>query len=299
MNLEFKVWKLKDDGNVGSKELSVDINDKEQLAKLKDMKKRTNYLVHGISKQARLELMRPISRQTNWTSEMVTNVHVWKLEGLSDRALWNKVFDVHKIEVALSSITRTLKQQANTDFAIDQELRDRVQALYKSSSKVKLTDDVIKEIVRLRVEENMAGTEISKRFGLGNSTANSVLREHLYEGMKRSEWERKQAGLNEETKLPYRDEQEDASPDELDLDFEEDSMDSSEDINNEVPNQEQEEVPNEEQDEVPNEDPEEVPNEEQAEVSNDEQIEVPEEDNNDSSEEDNEPVSNEEAVQVS
>ena len=194
MKLEFDVYQIKDNKLVKSETITTDINNKQVLSEVKQLDRLNTVNVRPKTPEGIIVLLQPIARKSKWTAEMVRDVHKWKLEGLSDRKISHKVFEFHKQDVPISAITRTLKQEMNTDFIIDQELRDSVIEKSKISLKRTIDTELGNEIKRLHLEEDLTGNEISRKLGLGLNAANKWLRKNVYEGLTRDEYMRKHYG---------------------------------------------------------------------------------------------------------
>ena len=150
--------------------------------------KRNNTLIVPLTDEGQIDLngveaaIKPARRAaTNWTTPMVQFAHERKIAGDHDNLISLKVFAEFEVEVTKESVTKTLRQEINTEHAIDADLRKQAAALTPAKGKrganKKYSDEFKAEVVQWMRDNNATGVAAGEHFGIHNSLCNTWRRE--------------------------------------------------------------------------------------------------------------------------
>ena len=165
---------------------TVDTTSVEAMKDLREANKKASYLAVPVLEDGTLDLdgiealLKPGRRSgTTWTAEMVETAHVLRAnEGMTDNKIMLEVYVRHGVEVTKDQVTKTLRQEINTEFELSDGLRDKVTKMTPTKgARKKYSDELKAEVVAWMRENDKSGVAAEEEFGIHNSQCNSWYRE--------------------------------------------------------------------------------------------------------------------------
>lgn len=185
--IKFAVYNFAD-GELVQYNETIDIDNPESVKVLKGLHHRKTTLVVPLTDEGHVDLngveaaIKPARRvATNWTTDMVVFAHERKVAGDHDNLISLKIFAKFEVEVNKDSVTKTLRQEINTEHSVDADLRKQAAALTPAKGKrganKKYDDEFKAKVVQWMVDNNASGVAAGKEFDIHNSLANTWYRE--------------------------------------------------------------------------------------------------------------------------
>ena len=167
-------------------EVTVDTTDLESMKELREANKKSSVLAVPVLEDGTLDLdgiealTTPGRRAgTAWTQEMVARAHEMKdVDNFTDLKIQLELYSEFKVEVTADAVKKTLKQEANTEFDLEDGLRERVLAKTGTDARTrKKVDEEMRQDIVDSIAAGMSGTAVAKKHGISSSHANKIYRE--------------------------------------------------------------------------------------------------------------------------
>ena len=165
---------------------TIDSTSAEGVKNVREFNKKANSISIPVLEDGTLDvdgieaILKPGRRSgTTWTAEMVETAHVLRAnEGMTDNKIMLEVYVRHGVEVTKDQVTKTLRQEINTEFELSDGLRDKVTKMTPTKgARKKYSDELKAEVVAWMRENDMSGVAAEEEFGIHNSQCNSWYRE--------------------------------------------------------------------------------------------------------------------------
>ena len=178
--LNFTVYEKKENSALLHKEYNFETTDAALLDEVRKLsKKKSEYWVSPMDVTSATALFQRAKKKTNWTQEMVEFAHQCRLKGFSDVKTQMEIYTQFKVVVTLDSVRKTLRQETNLEFELEEGLREKVAVTVPEKSKRGSTGRMTPELeaeIHESFDAGMTGKEVGEKFGFSDSYVNTIRR---------------------------------------------------------------------------------------------------------------------------
>lgn len=203
--LHYLVYEKGENSAVLNEEYKFETTDADSLNEVKDLSKDKNFWVSPMTEASAAILFQRAHKKTNWTQEMVTFAHKHHLKGLSAVKIQMEIYIKFETVVTVDSVRKTLRQESNTEFSLEEGLREKVTATVPKKSKRGASGRMTPELeveIHAAFDAGMTGKEVGEKFGFSDSYVNTIRRKKVgyrVKGRKAAEPKATPIGVIEET----------------------------------------------------------------------------------------------------
>ena len=180
---KFTVYAKEENCAVFNKMVEVEPTDVEGIKEVRETAKSKKFWVAPADADSAYVLMQSTQgRRSNWTNEMVELAHKLRVnENASDLKIQLEILQQFEVEVSSDSVKKTLRQEANTEVALEDGLREKAvvatPAKQGRGSRKRMTKE-IEEGILADFDAGMNGVAIGEKYGFSNSHVNSFIRKN-------------------------------------------------------------------------------------------------------------------------